>query len=379
MFSSTHSLRHLLRPEHYYADSHSRLELDQLFRPAWQFVCACSEIPRDGDFLTMELLGTPLLVRNSNGQCLAYENVCTHRHCLLTDQSTGHQPQLRCQYHGWEFDDDGRTAKIPEARCFRPWDRENSRLNMFRAETCGDLLFVSMNSNVPSLKEWLSPYFHETAAAFDPDLWKMGHVWEYDCPSNWKVPLENTLESYHVTSLHRDFFGATLPAEENVTHVMDSRYTALTFAGTSRMERMQARLNSWLGGNPTLEYRHRHYFPNTVLNSTDTINYALMYLPTSPTTVRVRMRLYWLRGRRRDPISQAIAYGAWRFGLHKTLQVHNEDRGIYESQQRGLEKSRHPGVIGMREERIYAFQKYLVDSLAIDLAPDKAKSEDQGG
>jgi choline monooxygenase len=57
------------------------------------------------------------------------------------------------------------------------------------------------------------------------------------------------------------------------------------------------------------------------------------------------------------------------------LQVHNEDRGIYESQQRGLEKSRHPGVIGIREERIYAFQKYLIESLAIDPAPDKATTE----
>ncbi len=374
MFSHQHSLRHLLRPEHYCSEQHFQLELEKLFRPAWQFVAAKSELPKDGDFLTLDLFGRPILIRNSTGKFLAYENICSHRHCLLTDDSCGNQPKLRCQYHGWEYDDEGRTAKIPEAKCFRPWDRDNSRLNMFRIESCGDLLFVSLNPDVPSLRDWLSPFYAETERAFSAPIWKMTCVWDYDCESNWKVPAENTLESYHVTALHQKFFGDTLPPEKNVQHLLEQRYTGLTFDATSKLEQLQARLNRWLGSEPTFKYLHRHIHPNTMLVSTDTINYALMYMPTSPTTVRIRMRFFAIRGTRRGPVASLLSWLAWRFAKSKTLQVHNEDRGVYASQQKGLERSRHPGVIGSREERIYFFQKYILEALGLPVPPDPANA-----
>jgi len=372
MFQHQHSLRHLLRPEHYCSESHFQLEIEKLFHPAWQFVAAKSELPKHGDFLTLELFGRPILIRNSAGHYLAYENICSHRHCLLTNIDFGNQPQLRCQYHGWEYDDEGRTAKIPDAKCFRPWDRENSRLNMFRLESCGDLLFVSRNPDIVSLRDWLDPFYEETAEAFSAPMWKMTYVWEYDCDSNWKVPAENTLESYHVPALHQKFFGDFLPSEEASEHLLNERYTALTYDGTSKLEQLQARLNRWLGGKPTLKYLHRHIHPNTILVSTDTINYALMYMPTSPTTVRIRVRMFAIRGTRRRPLASCVSWLAWRIAKSKTLQVHTEDRDVYAAQQSGLERSRHPGVIGSREERIYVFQKYILESLGLPLPPDPA-------
>lgn len=274
--------------------------MEKLFRPAWQFVAAKSELPKDGDFLTFDLFGRPILIRNSSGGFLAYENICSHRHCLLTNDSCGNQPTLRCKYHGWE----------------------------------------------------------------------------YDCDSNWKVPAENTLESYHVTALHQKFFGDALPPEKNMQHLLEQRYTGLTFDATSKLEQLQARLNRWLGNKPTLKYVHRHIHPNTVLVSTDTINYALMYMPTSPTTVRIRMRFFAICGTRRGPIANLISWLAWRIARAKTLQIHNEDRSIYASQQKGLERSRHPGVIGSREERIYYFQKYILEALGMPLSPDPANVAD---
>ncbi|APZ90859.1 aromatic ring-hydroxylating oxygenase subunit alpha [Fuerstiella marisgermanici] len=372
MFTHQHSLRHLLRPVHYTDRDVFDKEIECLFRPAWQFVAAKSELPRDGDFLTLELFGVPLLIRNSNGQFLAYENICCHRHCLLTSADSGNQPTLRCQYHGWEYNDSGQTARIPEARCFRPWDRQNSQLNMFPVESCGDLLFVRLSHEGPTLREWLTPFFDETEQAFSTPTSKMTHVWDYDCECNWKVPVENTLESYHVTALHQNFFGDTLPAEESMNHDLQDGYTALTVTATSKMEFAQARLNRWLGGKPTLEYRHRHIHPNLVLVSTDTINYALMYVPTSPRTVKIRMRFFAVRGLKRGPIASAISWLAWKYAKAKTLEVHNEDRGVYAPQQRGLEASRHTGVIGSREGRIYAFQRYLLKHLGLPVPDDPA-------
>ena len=372
MFTHQHSLRHLLSPEHYYSEQHYQLELEKIFRPSWQFVAAKSELPWDGDFLTLDLFGHPILIRNSGGRFLAYENICSHRHCMLTDAATGNQPNLRCQYHGWEYDDQGCTAKIPEARCFRPWDREHSRLNMFRLEACGDLLFVSLDANAVSLRQWMDPFYEEVAQAYSSPMWSMRHIWEYDCNSNWKVPAENTLESYHLPSLHPVPFGDCLPPEEQTEHLLDERYTALVYDVDSGMELMQARLNRWLGAVPTVQHRHRHIHPNTILVSSDTFSYVLMYLPTSPTTVRIRVRMFALRGTRRGPIARLVSSLVWRIGKARTLRIQKEDLGIYVSQQKGLESSRHPGVIGSREERIYYFQRYVLKALGLPLPLDPA-------
>ncbi len=372
MFSHQNSLRHLLKPEHYCSPSHFELELDHLFRPHWQFLATKSELRHDGDFMTLEWFGRPILLRRSADNYLAYENICSHRHCMLSNQERGNQPRLKCQYHGWEYDDQGHTAKIPDARCFRPWDRDNSRLNMYRVEACGDLLFVCLNPKAPSLREWLSPFFEETELRFQSPMWKLVHRWDYDCNANWKVPAENTLESYHVTALHPTSFGDTLPAEEKSEHQLESRFTALTFSSTMRIERIQARLSRWLGGQPTMTYLHRHIHPNTILVSTDSLTYVVMYLPTSPTTVRIRVRIFAIRGTRRGPLASYVSWIGGRIGRAKAVQIHSEDRAIYESQQKGLEYSRHPGVIGAREERIYYFQKYILESLGIPLPPDNS-------
>jgi len=370
MFVHQNSLRHLLRPEHYFSAEHHERELAGLFRPAWQLVATKSELSADGDFLTGDHFGRPILIRNCGGHFAAFENICSHRHCLLTHEPCGNSPTLRCQYHGWEYDNSGKTAKIPDARCFRPWDRDNSMLNTFRIESCGDLLFVTLSESAPPLKEWLSPFFEETEAAFSSPMWQQKHVWEYDTNSNWKVPAENTLESYHVPELHKKSLLGFMPTEEDSEHLLSNRWTALTYTGLgpSWLERLQHRVSQWLGRTPTLQHRHIH--PSTILVSSDTINYALTYTPTSPRTVRTKVRFFAIRGTRRGPLASLISLIAWRIGRSRALQVMSEDLTIYADQQRGLEASRHRGVIGTREERVHSFQKYILESLSIPATND---------
>ena len=43
-------------------------------------------------------------------------------------------------------------------------------------------------------------------------------------------------------------------------------------------------------------------------------------------------------------------------------QIFAEDGSIYQGVQKGMAASPHTGVIGTREERIYLFQKYVLDA-----------------
>src|SRR5439155_10176060 len=136
----------------------------------------------------------------------AYLNVCAHRHSRLRSEPAGHDPHFRCQYHGWEYRPDGRTAKIPDAGCFRPWDRENACLRTFRTATCGGLVFVSLSDDSPPLDEFLGP-FHDTCRAWFAPPYGLKWTWQTDYRANWKIPIENSLESYHVPCLHAKTFG----------------------------------------------------------------------------------------------------------------------------------------------------------------------------
>src|SRR5438132_76724 len=107
-------LPHVLPPRAYFDPAHHARELEALFVPGWHAVATTTRLARPGDFVTTELLGQPVLVRNCGGELRAFQNVCAHRHSLLTRAPHGHAARMRCQYHGWEYDDAGRTIKVPD-------------------------------------------------------------------------------------------------------------------------------------------------------------------------------------------------------------------------------------------------------------------------
>lgn len=359
MFIHKHHLRHLLRPEHYTSETQYRAELRHLFLPAWHPVAAVSDLAKPGDFLTFDLLETPILVRNFNGELRAFLNVCPHRHSQLTDKPCGNTPQLRCQYHGWEFRADGHTARIPDAQAFRPWDRENSCLRRFAVDTCGDLVFVRLSDTGMSLADWLGPV--RGVWADYGGAYRHAATWEKDFPCNWKVVLENSLESYHIPEVHPKTFKVYPPAE-NAWHELTDRFSSFkTIPPADFAGRGMTWIVRRLGAPVTSEYWHRVLHPHATGSSLDVFRMMQCVFPTGPATCRYRCIFFTLRGTRRGPVAWLLYRFLRWISTRIARQVFAEDASIYAGVQRGMEASPHPGVIGVREERIYAFQKYVLE------------------
>jgi phenylpropionate dioxygenase-like ring-hydroxylating dioxygenase large terminal subunit len=360
VFIHRERLQHLLSPYHYRDEAHYRKEVERLFLPAWHYVATKADLPRPGDFLTLDLLGQPLLVRNLDGEIRAFQNVCAHRHCTLTSLPRGHDERFRCQYHGWEYNKDGATAKIPDAGCFRPWDREHARLKRFRTDTAGEMVFVSLADDGPGLREFLGAYHGLAAESFAPpfrQVWK----WETTYNANWKLVTENSLESYHIPLLHAKTFG-TMPPEETIEHDLDGRYT------TFRTKEMDQRVSAWqnwivrrLGVTRTTNvYTHHHVHPHLIYTGTDVHRLAQLIVPTSATTTRHVIWLYALRGVSRTPLAWALRpFLTWMVN-YVARGVVFEDAPIFERIQKGVNASGHRGVLGTREERLYTFQDYVL-------------------
>jgi choline monooxygenase len=360
MFVHRNQLRHLLRPDQYYSQRQYDRELQRVLLPAWHVVATKAELPDPGDFLTCELLGQPVLLRNMGGEYHAFLNVCAHRHCLLAGETRGHSPALRCQYHGWEYTREGRTGKIPDAGCFRPFDRDNARLKRFRTATCGELIFVSLSDDGPSLAEHLGAYWDRAVSSFDGTTFALASKYEATYRANWKVPLENSLETYHVPCLHTGTFGE-MPPEPKCEHDLDATFTAFRVPVppdwfSTRFMRWAARR---MGVEPAGLYVNHHAHPNVTFTRQDILRVVQCFLPTSPTTCRHLSWLYTIRGPRRGPLNWLVArFLRWVCPLIDR-KVLGEDARIFEQVQRGLPASPHRGVLGTREERLYAFQEYV--------------------
>jgi phenylpropionate dioxygenase-like ring-hydroxylating dioxygenase large terminal subunit len=89
-------------------------EQDKLLRPSWQIVCHLNDIPKPGDFHTLDFLGESIVVsRAKDGGVRAFTNVCRHRGARLVDGPSGHCGRFVCPYHAWTYDLEGRLIGVP--------------------------------------------------------------------------------------------------------------------------------------------------------------------------------------------------------------------------------------------------------------------------
>ncbi len=364
MFIHKEQLEYLLSPEQYWSQQQYDREIGHLFQPAWHLVGLKTEIANCGDFKTIDLFGTPLLIRNHQDELRAYLNVCAHRHCMLTDLAQGNCPTIRCQYHGWEYQSDGRVSRVPDGGCFKPFDRENSTLVSYPLETCGDLMFVRLSANGVSLRDYLGHFYDIVDCRFQHP-WQNNWHWQKTFECNWKIPVENTVETYHLPYVHEKTFQGLYPTEEAQDHDLSQRHSTLRYRldPNHSMMRLQDRVMKLLGRTDSdYEYVHHHVYPHIVFTTSDLFSHAQVYLPTSPTTARTEIWMFALRGDKTGIIARTVAKLVARYGRKGNETVQTEDASVFSDQQRGIQNSRHPGCIGTREERIYAFQQFIRNS-----------------
>jgi len=86
------------------------LERDRLFRPAWQLAGHEADIPKPGDYLTVELAGERVLVvRDADGTIRALRNTCRKRpHALVTARRGHLSTSIECEVHGLVYGLDGK-------------------------------------------------------------------------------------------------------------------------------------------------------------------------------------------------------------------------------------------------------------------------------
>jgi phenylpropionate dioxygenase-like ring-hydroxylating dioxygenase large terminal subunit len=204
-----------------------RLELEKMWPNVWQFAARDEEMPDPGDVAVYENAGRSyVLARQRDGSVRAFHNTCLHRGRKLRDVG-GKVDELRCPFHGFTWQLDGRIKEIP---C--PWDfahLKNEDMCLPQAEVARwqGFIFLRENSGGPSLEEYLHPLPSHHARWANEEC--VTTVWAAKVVrANWKVACEAFMEAWHSAVTHRQIVDFTGDANTKYNIYGDHVNLALT-------------------------------------------------------------------------------------------------------------------------------------------------------
>ena len=190
------------------------LEMERIFRgDTWSFLCLEAELPRPNTFRTSNLGNMSVVVtRDGEGQIHAFENRCAHRGALLCHKERGDAKEIACVYHNWTYDLCGKLTGVAFRRGIggkggMPPEShpEEHAPRQLRVEVFCGLVFGTLGKNVKPLEEFIGANITPNVRRVMKKPVKLLGGYSQILPSNWKLYMENTKDSYHASLLHMFF------------------------------------------------------------------------------------------------------------------------------------------------------------------------------
>jgi len=192
--------------ERYFSREWHDREIEQVWRKTWQLACRLEHIPNVGDHVVYEIVRDSLIViRTAPDEIRAYINSCLHRGTMLRTEG-GCVNQLRCPFHGWTWDLQGKLKIIPGQWDFPHVDKAAMNLPEAQVGTWGGFVFVNFDADCEPLSSYLENLPEHFSAFNLEDKYVAAHVAKV-MPCNWKLAMEAFVEAYHVPYAHPQVLG----------------------------------------------------------------------------------------------------------------------------------------------------------------------------
>ena len=200
-------------PTRFYTDpAVFKAEVEHIHLKTWFFAGRVEDVPSPGDFKVIETVGGPvILVRDEAGVLRAFANVCRHRASILL-QGSGRTSRINCPYHAWSYLLDGRLVGAPGMREVPKFEKPPNGLIPVRMEVWEGAIFLNYDEKVPDLTTHLGNYPDLIGSHRFGDMVCTYHF-EVETRCNWKLLLENAMETYHTGTVH----AATVGAQRSVS------------------------------------------------------------------------------------------------------------------------------------------------------------------
>lgn len=110
-----------------------QLERRAILSKTWLHVCHSSVFKKPGDYRTFSIANFSFFVILGKDRKLrAFHNVCRHRAYTVATKEEGSCLVLRCRYHGWSYDWQGKLIKAPKFEDIAGFDKSQNGLYEIR-------------------------------------------------------------------------------------------------------------------------------------------------------------------------------------------------------------------------------------------------------
>jgi phenylpropionate dioxygenase-like ring-hydroxylating dioxygenase large terminal subunit len=202
----------------YISEDIFQLEQEHFFANTWNYVGHDSQIPKPGDYITVDIAGKPLVaVRHEDGSVHVLMNRCAHKGARLVSDACGNTGKFfRCPYHAWAYNIDGSIRAIPMRGGY-----ENTRMGeapaakgmtaLKNVRVYRGFIFAKINDVGASFED----YFGESLSSIDnladrsPEgqLEIAGGCLRFMHNCNWKMFVENLNDTMHPMVAHESSAG----------------------------------------------------------------------------------------------------------------------------------------------------------------------------
>ena len=344
------TLANVLRPvaeasglpnRHYVDPATYERERERVLFGDWSGFAFASDVPEPGDALAVDFVGQPLLlVRDRTDRVRVFQNTCRHRGMILVPE-TGEVRKLRgmirCPYHSWVYDLDGRLRATPHVggpgrNAHDAIDRDTLGLVEMRSHVWHDVVFVNIAGDAAPFKERHGDLLARWADFEQPGV-SGGTDSKFDLRvrSNWKLAVENYCESYHLPWIHPGL-NSYSRLEDHYEIVADGFSGQGTIVYEPDLTE-EAAFADYPGLSSAWDRQAEYValYPNVLLGVHRDHRFAILLLPRGPEETLERVSVqYASQAMTRDCFASARARNAamWR-------EIFEEDVFVVEGMQRG--------------------------------------------
>jgi phenylpropionate dioxygenase-like ring-hydroxylating dioxygenase large terminal subunit len=360
-------LKGLIPCAYYYDPAVLSSEYEKLFARTWNFVGFTFDLANCNDYISMEVAGKPIVVQKFEGKLGAFLNVCSHRFSEIRCESKGNGP-LRCPYHGWTYNSEGVPVGIPSRPRFDGLSEDvilSLALRKYRIEVCGTLIFVSLDSAAPSLRQSLGEAWNriETMSSSFGELIDRNQL-EMEC--NWKIAVENTLESYHVAFIHSKTF--KMLGASGTDFQFEGTHSVWKASVSEAVQRQMARLKDTFASRPfkVEGYLHQLVFPTLTIATTYGNSFAVQQIvPRGATRTNFISYVFSTKLHEASDLRENVRTMINDSVVQFNRAVFLEDKAICEAVQRGVKNGIGTGQLSDEELRVADFQKNYAEIMEL--------------
>lgn len=328
-------------------------EIERLFAGR-MYLCSIHELPEVDSYLAMRFGEASITVRHTAEGLRAFDNVCLHRCALIDPEGCGKRP-FRCRYHAWSYAADGALRATPMVDSD---DLSRRGLQSYPLTVVGEHVFIGLSGKAPVLDKMAHAMSETGIPLANPAPFHRGELLQ-QC--NWKLLVENNIESYHLSFVHaQSFIPAGFVSKSDYAWEHDA-YTCWSRCEPTEATSKTAQLQR-LSRQSRHEFRHIFVFPNLFLTATNhMVGFRSYMLPLAPDRTLFKWELFELPALLAlpMPVREQIRGESIRF-TEVSLQ---EDKPMVEACQVGL-SSRHAAIqLRAPDARIQRFHDYYAEQM----------------